>query len=151
MFWTKQRDVGRRRLLRELREACPEGTRSYAIVDGLRVQDAKVWLDDDEARARFDAEHLAALVDRLRVLDRDDADLAVLAERVHARVTDGLPPGPQTTGAIRALLAMTTTRLAYGHTLSGDLGNPGMGQVLTRMGQVFAAAAVRLADEQATP
>ena len=74
MFLTKQRDVGRRRLLRELREACPEGTRSYAIVDGLRVQDAKVWLD-----------------------------------------------------------------------------NPGMGQVLTRMGQVFAAAAVRLADEQATP
>ena len=47
----------------------PGGTRSYAIVDGLRVQDAKVWLDDDEARARFDAEHLAVRKADLSHLD----------------------------------------------------------------------------------
>ncbi len=94
---------------------------------------------------------LAAAVDKLRLLDTGDRHLGLLANLTHDRVSKDLQPGPETVGAVRALIGVTTTLLAYGHTLSGDLGNPGMGQVLTRMGQVFAAAAVRLADEQATP
>ena len=94
---------------------------------------------------------LAAAVDRLRLLDTGDRHLGLLANLAYDRVSKDLQPGPETVGAVRALIGVTTTLLAYGLTLSGDLGNPGMGQVLTRMGQVFAAAAVRLADEQATP